>query len=52
MAIQKRHLNGRWTFHEGRNPLNPASHCDIAWAAALAGRAHEEAPASGAVFLD
>lgn len=52
MAIQKRHLNGRWTFHEGRNPLNPASHCDIAWAAALAGRAHEEVPASGAVFLD
>ena len=25
---------------EGRNTLNPASHCDIAWAGALASRAH------------
>jgi len=27
-------------FTEGRNTFNPASHCDIAWAGALATEAH------------
>ncbi|HWV99200.1 MAG TPA: terminase family protein [Candidatus Acidoferrum sp.] len=39
-ALRKFHTGTRWTFSEGRNSLNPASHCDIAWAAALASYAH------------
>ena len=30
----------RWVSSEARNHLNPASHCDIAWAGALATHAH------------
>jgi hypothetical protein len=29
---------------EGRNSFNPASHCDIAWAGALATEAHLNSP--------
>jgi phage FluMu gp28-like protein len=34
-ALRKLHRGGRWTFAEGPNPLNPHSHCDLAWAGAL-----------------
>jgi phage FluMu gp28-like protein len=34
-ALRKTYAGGRWIFTEGSNPLNPASHCDIAWAGAL-----------------
>lgn len=33
---------GKWVFSEGRNILNPASHCDIAWAGALASEADKQ----------
>ena len=41
-ALRKTHTGTRWVFSEGRNTLNPASHCDIAWAGALASYAHTE----------
>ena len=39
-ALRKNYQGTRWVFSEGRNPLNAASHCDIAWAGALASEAH------------
>jgi hypothetical protein len=37
----RKHFNGtKWTFSEGKNPYNTASHCDIAWAGALASHVH------------
>jgi hypothetical protein len=41
-ALRKIHTGSRWAFNEGRNTLNRASHCDIAWAGALASHAHSE----------
>ncbi len=41
-ALRKVYTGTRWVFTEGRNTLNAASHCDIAWAAALASDAHRE----------
>jgi hypothetical protein len=41
-ALRKVHTGSRWTFNEGRNTLNLPSHCDIAWAGALASHAHSE----------
>jgi phage FluMu gp28-like protein len=41
-AICKFYTGTRWTFTEGRNTFNLASHCDIAWAGALASYAHTE----------
>jgi phage FluMu gp28-like protein len=41
-AVRKFYSGTRWTFTEGRNTYNPASHCDIAWAGALATHAHTE----------
>ena len=38
-ALRKIYQGGRWIFTEGRNILNPASHCDIAWAGALSSNA-------------
>lgn len=38
-AVRKHHSGGnpgKWLFSEGRNPLNAASHCDLAWAGGLA----------------
>jgi hypothetical protein len=35
-APRKSFIGTRWTFTEGRNPHNDSSHCDIAWASALA----------------
>ncbi|HSU56879.1 MAG TPA: hypothetical protein VLT36_22660, partial [Candidatus Dormibacteraeota bacterium] len=46
-ALRKVHTGTRWTFNEGRNSLNPASHCDIAWAGALASFAHAENKGAG-----
>ena len=39
-ALRKNFVGGRWVFTESRNLHNPASHCDIAWAGALASEAH------------
>src|SRR5262249_61865165 len=46
-ALRKIHTGTRWLFTEGRNHQNPASHCDIAWAAALATYAHIEQESGG-----
>jgi phage FluMu gp28-like protein len=43
-ALRKAHNGTKWGFSEGRNTLNAASHCDIAWAGALATHAHTEEP--------
>ena len=42
-SMRKIFSGGRWKFAEGRNNLNPASHCDIAWAGALASEADQGA---------
>jgi phage FluMu gp28-like protein len=39
-ALRKNYQGARWVFSESRNMLNAASHCDIAWAGALASEAH------------
>jgi hypothetical protein len=41
-ALRKTHTGTRWAFTQGPNTLNAASHCDIAWAGALATHAHTE----------
>jgi phage FluMu gp28-like protein len=41
-ALRKTFAGNKWVFTEGRNHSNPNSHCDIAWAAALATFAHAE----------
>jgi phage FluMu gp28-like protein len=41
-ALRKTFIGNKWVFNEGRNHTNPNSHCDIAWAAALATFAHAE----------
>jgi len=46
-ALRKMHTGTRWNFSEGKNLLNPASHCDIAWAGALSTFAHMESKSSG-----
>jgi phage FluMu gp28-like protein len=45
-ALRKTFTGTKWVFTEGRNNNNPNSHCDIAWAAALATYAHTDS-ASG-----
>ena len=45
-ALRKSFNGSRWVFSEGRNSLNPVSHCDIAWAGALAAYAHTERKSS------
>jgi phage FluMu gp28-like protein len=48
-ALRKTSTAGKWSFSETRNPLNPASHCDLAWAGALATYAHtHHRPIAGA----
>ena len=44
-ALRKIYSGKRWVFTEGRNTLNPHSHCDIAWAGALASKADATAGA-------
>jgi len=39
-ALRKSYAGTRWIFSESHNHLNKASHCDIAWAGALATEAH------------
>jgi phage FluMu gp28-like protein len=39
-ALRKSYEGARWIFSEGANHLNKVSHCDIAWAGALATEAH------------
>jgi len=39
-ALRKVFTGNKWIFTEGHNSYNPASHCDIAWAGALASEAH------------
>ncbi len=39
-ALRKHSVAQRWIFKETRNLQNLASHCDIAWAGALATEAH------------
>src|SRR5213079_932796 len=39
-ALRKSYTGTKWVFSESRNTYNPASHCDIAWAGALATAAH------------
>ena len=55
-ALRKIFTGNRWTFIEGRNNLNPASHSDISWADALATRAdiqgEEERGGGAAVLLE
>src|SRR5262249_31647769 len=53
-ALRNHSQGTRWSFSEGPNHLNPASHCDIAWAGALATHAHTERKATvgAAVLLD
>ncbi len=41
-ALRKTHNGAKWAFSEGANALNIDSHCDIAWAGALASHAHTE----------
>src|SRR5207248_10752296 len=41
-ALRKSFSGSKWAFSEGRNSSNPNSHCDIAWAGALASHAHTE----------
>lgn len=38
-AMRKVYQGKRWVFTEGRNLLNAASHCDMAWSGALASKA-------------
>lgn len=40
-SLRKIYSGKKWKFTEGRNLLNPSSHCDIAWAGALATKADE-----------
>jgi phage FluMu gp28-like protein len=42
LALRKSFHGNRWIFSEGTNTANPASHCDIAWAGALATHAHTD----------
>ena len=39
-ALRKTFHGSKWIFSEGSNTLNPASHCDIAWAGGLATEAN------------
>jgi len=38
-GLRKTYSGRKWIFSEGRNALNPASHCDIAWGGGLATKA-------------
>ena len=41
-ALRKVCTAGKWSFSESKNSLNAASHCDLAWAGALASYAHAQ----------
>jgi phage FluMu gp28-like protein len=40
-SLRKSYSGARWVFSEAPNHYNPLSHCDIAWAGALATEAHK-----------
>lgn len=44
-ALRKMFIGGVWKFSESKNPLNRASHCDIAWSGALSSEAAAQRPA-------
>lgn len=48
-ALRKIYQGKRWVFTEARNMLNPASHCDIAWAGALSTKADSGTNGIGAI---
>lgn len=50
-ALRKCCRQGRWLFLESANPLNAASHGDLAWAGALATRARQNEAGVMAVVL-
>lgn len=50
-ALRKLWAGGRWVFSEGRNVLNSASHCDIAWAGALSSHADLQNTANYSAIL-
>jgi hypothetical protein len=50
-ALRKLCTGSRWVFTEGRNTLNATSHCDIAWAGALASHVHGEQPRASMACL-
>jgi len=47
-ALRKRFHANKWVFTEGKNTLNPASHCDIAWAGGLATESDRQYACAGA----
>ncbi|HEV2391918.1 MAG TPA: hypothetical protein VG146_06090 [Verrucomicrobiae bacterium] len=50
-ALRKAYNGTRWIFSETNNSYNPASHCDIAWAGALATLAHTERKVSAGAMI-
>jgi phage FluMu gp28-like protein len=50
-SLRKIFVGKTWKFTEGRNLLNPASHCDIAWAGALSTKADSSATEVWAIVL-
>jgi phage FluMu gp28-like protein len=46
-SLRKIYSGKRWVFTEGRNTLNAASHCDIAWSGALASKADQSVETPG-----
>jgi len=50
-ALRKIFSGGKWHFTEGRNLLNPASHCDIAWGGGLSTKADSLQAAPGEIYL-
>ncbi|WCJ58960.1 hypothetical protein NXS98_14750 [Fontisphaera persica] len=51
-ALRKCCRQGRWYFRESANPLNAASHGDLAWAGALASRARQQEAVVQAVVME
>ena len=50
-SLRKIFSGKTWKFTEGRNLLNPASHCDIAWGGGLATKADANNLAPGPIVL-
>jgi len=49
-ALRKKFQGAKWIFSESTNSLNPASHCDIAWAGGLASAANNFSHGIGATL--
>lgn len=50
-SLRKIFSGKSWKFIEGKNLLNAASHCDIAWAGGLATKAAEHNPPCGPIWV-